>query len=80
MISVIQVFKQKDKQKHLAVGFIISLLIGVFAPLWGFGIAMITGAIKEWIWDRSGRGTVDVLDFVFTALGALVALVINLIW
>jgi hypothetical protein len=64
--------QQPDKRKHFAIGFAISLIIGVFIPWLGLIAACIAGGIKEW-WD-----------FVFTCLGALsaypFALLVHLIW
>ncbi len=65
-------FKQPDKRKHFIVGFCLSLIFGLFLPFMGFIAALIAGAIKEW-WDSKGHGTVEVLDLVFTAMGALCA-------
>lgn len=64
--------QQPDKRKHFAVGFAISLVIGVFIPWLGLIAACIAGGVKEW-WDKKGHGTVELMDFVFTCLGALCA-------
>lgn len=66
-------FKQPDKRKHFIVGFLISLVVGIFLPIVGFLVALAAGAFKE-LWDSKGHGTVEVMDFVFTAIGALCAL------
>ena len=77
--------KEPDKRKHLIIGFLISLLIGIWAgALLGFIVGCIAGAIKEW-WDSKGHGTVELMDFVFTAAGAFLAMpwaqiIHNLIW
>ena len=64
-----------DKWLHLAAGFCIASLVGVFTPLGGFCIALFVGALKE-IYDRiSGKGTPELWDFVFTALGAFLGLI-----
>lgn len=64
--------KQADKQKHFVAGFVIALLAGVLAGFWsGLGAGCLAGAIKEW-WDAKGHGTAEVMDFVFTLLGAIV--------
>ncbi|KAA6346400.1 hypothetical protein EZS27_006050 [termite gut metagenome] len=70
--SIKQGFKQPDKRKHFVVGFAISFLIGIFLPWLGVLTGCIAGAVKEW-WDSKGHGTVDLMDFVFTCLGALFA-------
>ncbi len=71
--------KQPDKRKHffvgVAIGLVVGILLGFFTPNWlaflgGFIVGMIAGAIKEWH-DSKGHGTVELMDFLFTALGAL---------
>lgn len=64
--------KQPDKHKHFVIGFVISLIIGIFLPWLGLLLGCIAGAIKEW-WDSKGHGTVELMDFVFTCLGSLAA-------
>lgn len=59
-----------DKQKHLAVGFMISLLALWFNPFVVFGLVLLAGIGKE-VYDSFGNGTVDVMDAVFTAVGGL---------
>lgn len=63
--------KQPDKRKHFYVGFVIALVVGIlFGALVGFIAGSLAGAIKEW-WDSKGHGTVELMDFVFTVIGAL---------
>lgn len=63
--------KHPDKRKHFIVGAIIALVVGVlFGALVGFIAGSLAGAIKEW-WDSKGHGTVELMDFVFTVIGAL---------
>jgi len=71
-------FKQPDKRKHFIVGFVTSLTIGVFAPWIALLFACGLGAAKEW-YDSRGHGTVELMDFVFTCLGAICALPLTLI-
>ena len=71
--SVSDALKQPDKHKHFVVGFAISLLVGIFMPFLGLLVGIIAGAIKEW-WDSKGHGKVELLDFLFTTIGALCAL------
>lgn len=66
--------KERDKRIHFACGFIISLVVGFFLPLLGLFAGCVAGAIKEW-WDSKGHGTVELMDFVFTSCGAVVALI-----
>ena len=71
--------KQPDKRKHFYVGFVIALVVGVlFGALVGFVAGSLTGAIKEW-WDSKGHGTVELMDFIFTMIGALCGALVALI-
>lgn len=71
--------KQPDKRKHFYVGFVIALVVGVlFGALVGFVAGSLAGAIKEW-WDSKGHGTVELMDFIFTMIGALCGALIALI-
>lgn len=67
-----------DKRKHYKVGVAIGLIVGVISAFYvglecgaliGFIAGCIAGEIKEW-WDSKGHGTVELMDFVFTAMGA----------
>ncbi|KGF17537.1 hypothetical protein HMPREF1640_07180 [Prevotella sp. S7-1-8] len=63
--------KMPDKRKHLYVGIVIGLVFGcLFGVSIGFAAGCLAGAIKEW-WDSKGHGTVEIMDFIFTAIGAL---------
>lgn len=71
--------KQPDKRKHFYVGFVIALVVGVlFGALAGFVAGSLAGAIKEW-WDSKGHGTVELMDFIFTMIGALCGVLVALI-
>lgn len=71
--------KQLDKRKHFYVGFAIALVVGVlFGALVGFVAGSLAGAIKEW-WDSKGHGTVELMDFIFTMIGALCGALVALI-
>ncbi len=71
--------KQPDKRKHFYVGFAIALVVGVlFGALVGFVAGSLAGAIKEW-WDSKGHGTVELMDFIFTMIGALCGALVALI-
>lgn len=77
--------KQPDKRKHFIVGFLISLLVGaLLGCLAGLIVGSLAGIFKEW-WDSKGHGTAEVMDAVFTAVGAICAipfswLIHSLIW
>ena len=67
---------QLDKQAHAWACLAIMLGVSLFAnPLFGFGAALLAGALKE-VWDGRGHGTKDFWDFVATAAGAGVGLVL----
>ena len=74
-------FTQADKRKHFIVGMVIAWLFGFVwhlcgLPLpcvFGFLVGAMAGIVKEW-WDSKGHGTVEVMEFVFTAMGALVSM------
>lgn len=71
--------KQPDKRKHFYVGFVIALVVGIlFGTLVGFVAGSLAGAIKEW-WDSKGHGTVELMDFIFTMIGALCGALVALI-
>lgn len=76
--SIRQGFMQADKRKHFIVGFSISILVGLLLPWLGLLLGCFAGALKEW-WDSKGHGTVELMDFVFTFLGALSAFLVELI-
>lgn len=70
----------EDKRKHFIAGFTIcafaSLSVGY---LLGFVIALLAGAGKE-VYDRvTGKGTPEFKDFLFTAFGAIVSVVLSVI-
>lgn len=76
--SVVQGFKYADKRKHFITGLLISLLVGLFSPFSGLLVGCVGGALKEW-WDNKGHGQVELMDFLFTCMGSLVAFVITVI-
>lgn len=76
--SLAEAAKMPDKRKHYKVGMAIGLIVGVISAFYvglawgaliGFIAGCIAGAIKEW-WDSKGHGTVELMDFAFTAMGA----------
>ena len=69
--SVAEAAKMPDKRKHCLVGALIGLFFGcLLGWQWGFTIGCLAGAIKEW-WDGKGHGTVELMDFFCTLIGAL---------
>lgn len=71
--SVWNALKQADKRKHFVCGFLLSFLVGIIVPLLGLVIGCVAGAFKE-LRDSRGYGTVELMDFICTCIGALVAL------
>ena len=69
--KVLSIFT-KDKRLHTLAGFIISLVFGLWFPWLGFALGVCAGAAKEYR-DSRGHGCVELLDFVFTVIGALIA-------
>ena len=53
--------------RSILIGLVFGCLFGVSI---GFATGCLAGAIKEW-WDSKGHGTVEIMDFIFTAIGAL---------
>lgn len=52
------------------LGVMSAFYVGLaWGALIGFIAGCIAGAIKEW-WDSKGHGTVELMDFAFTAMGA----------
>jgi hypothetical protein len=49
---------------------LIAFLVGVLVAPWvGFIAGCLAAILKEW-WDSKGHGTVEVMDALFTILGA----------
>ena len=65
-----------DKILHFMAGAFISVVVGYLTrmPILGFLMACVIGLIKEF-WDIE-HGTAEFLDFVATALGAFLVLLI----
>lgn len=64
---------QRDKVLHFAAGAVISsATYALTGSLWGAVLAAaLAGAAKE-AYDATGRGTVDLWDFIATVAGAAV--------
>ena len=67
----------RDKAGHFTVGLAIAALTAwaTGAPLLGLLAAVAAGIGKE-AWDATGRGTVDLLDFVATAAGGVAVAIV----
>lgn len=73
----------KDKLQHFLAGFSIATLVGLTFLSWKYGVllgllvAVIAGALKEYVYDyKMKRGTPEWLDFITTALGGLLSFLI----
>ena len=64
---------QRDKVLHFAAGAVISgAAYALTGSLWAAVLAAaLAGAAKE-AYDATGRGTVDLMDFIATVAGALI--------
>jgi hypothetical protein len=69
-----------DKANHFIVGTIIYVLSAfILSPLFAMIPVIIIGLSKE-IYDYiTKKGTPDIIDFLFTVLGALPPLILNFI-
>jgi uncharacterized membrane protein YeaQ/YmgE (transglycosylase-associated protein family) len=65
-----------DKILHFMAGAFISVVVGYLTrmPILGFLMACVIGLVKEF-WDIE-HGTAEFLDFVATALGAFLVMLI----
>ena len=69
-----------DKIYHLVAGFIISLIFGFINPVFGLGMAVLAGLLKDVIWDKFlKKGTFEVLDIFFTGVGGVIGMVVAII-
>ena len=66
-----------DKMAHFVVGAGIAAMASALtgSALVGVGAAVFAGVLKE-AYDATGRGTVDLWDFVATAIGGAVAVTV----
>lgn len=68
---------KKDKLLHLIAGFVIAIVFGMINPFLGLSLAVIAGAAKEIVWDLYlGKGTYEVMDFVWTFIGGSIGFII----
>lgn len=86
MKRIIEFFKQKDKQLHLAACLLIAFFVGLFNIIifngngWssatiGFTVAMVIGFLKEGI-DEIFRNGYDIKDLIADFIGAIVGLLL----
>lgn len=60
-----------DKKLHLHCGFIISLLLGLYDPLYGLSAGVVAGVAKE-LYDYYDYGLFDKYDMLATWAGAVI--------
>lgn len=81
-----------DLKKHVIAGtgiaFVVALALGLAVHLQWLAMSPVSCAIigltsgsavgwlKEYVWDASGRGTVDRSDYLYTARGAIIGAVL----
>lgn len=74
-----------DRMKHFFVGFCIAFLSLAFLavtglPLWvSIIITAIIGGGKEFYDKKTGRGTYEVFDFIYTVIPAILLYAVTLI-
>lgn len=75
----------KDKIKHLVFGMLIALAVGLpccvssldlFSGLWGCLAGVIAGGVKEWCDMQTDGNRWDWVDFAFTCVGVVLAMMI----
>ena len=59
-----------DKKLHFLCGCIISLLIGLYNPIYGLSAGFVAGVAKE-VYDYFDYGGPDIKDFLATAVGSI---------
>jgi hypothetical protein len=75
---MIEFLKEKDKQKHIAVTFVISFTVGIifnavpfsYPYIYGFVVAFGAGVVKE-ICDDIDYGVFDKRDILADIIGGL---------
>ena len=60
-----------DKAGHLIAGLVVFCIFGLFSPIIGLCAAVVVGAAKE-AGDSTGRGNVEVFDFLATVAGGAI--------
>ena len=58
----------QDKANHVLYGLVVFCVFAFASPMIGLVAAVVVGAAKEG-YDSTGRGNVEILDFVATASG-----------
>ena len=72
--------KDIDKIYHLVAGFLIALIFGLINPVFGLGMAVLAGILKDVVWDKFLKnGTFEVLDIFFTGVGGVIGMTIAIL-
>ena len=67
-----------DKKKHLIAGFIVCAIVSMlFGYIVGFVSALVAGAGKEAYDYFTKKGTPEIADFLYTAVGAVCFLIVS---
>lgn len=67
-----------DKKKNLIAGFIVCAIVSMFfGYIVGFVSALVAGAGKEAYDYFTKKGTPEIADFLYTAVGAVCFLVVS---
>lgn len=66
-----------DKALHVIAGVVVFAVFQFVSPLVGLLMATTAGVVKE-LYDSTGKGTVDVMDVVYTVAGGLLGFVCTL--
>lgn len=64
-----------DKWLHLAAGFIIAFLVGLFGVFYGLCAGLMAAAGKELYDKYSKKGTPELWDFIFSAVGVIAGII-----
>ncbi len=84
-MNILDLIKQKDKQKHFNSGLVLSLVFALifvnYYPIaWAIGVALFAGLLKDIVWDKwMEQGNFEWWDIVFTAAGAIPTVIILLL-
>ena len=75
-------FMQKDKQLHIAAGFIISIIVIFFTKdiIAGFFVGALVGILKEIVDVFLPKRVMDTKDALATAIGAAAGMVVGYIF
>ena len=71
---------KKDKLYHFVAGFLIALIFGLINPVFGLGMAVLAGVLKDVVRDKLlKKGTFEVLDIFFTGVGGIIGMTVAIL-